>query len=126
MVALVVVEAATSAPCFDAWLLFRKTSYPATATLSVEPVHDTVIEVGVAPVFERLVGVDGGIVSFVATGHELVAAVMAAFDERLPAASYASIAILYDDPQERPEIVAVVVDVDATGGALLYDPGRSR
>ena len=51
--------------------------YPATPTLSVEAVHATVTELGVAPVACRLLGVDGAVVS-AAGGQALVEVVRVA------------------------------------------------
>jgi hypothetical protein len=66
--------------------------------LSLEAAHETLILVCVVPEAASEPGVEGGVVS----GHALVAAVVVALAERLPAASTASTATEYKVPQLRP------------------------
>ncbi len=59
--------------------------YPVTATLSLDAIHETVIEVVAVAVTAKLVGVEGACVS--AGGQGLVELVRVDFGERLPAVS---------------------------------------
>jgi hypothetical protein len=78
-----------------------------TPTLSVDALQPTVIDVVVALMTARFVGVVGACASAGGGGaaHAFVVELIVALDDRLPAASNASTERLYVAPQSRPETV---------------------
>jgi hypothetical protein len=79
--------------------------------LSVEAFQETVMDVWPMPLVDTPVGVDGGVVS----GHAAVVPATVVLAERLPAASYASTASVYEVPQASPlRVYAGAVGVAAS------------
>jgi hypothetical protein len=90
-----VVEVPVAVPTRDP---LRYRPYPVTPTLSEDAPHDNDTLVCVDDETARPDGVDGACVS---PEHAAVVTVVVAFDERLPAASKASTANVYDVPHAR-------------------------
>jgi hypothetical protein len=77
--------------------------------LSLEALHETEIDVAVAPVADRPGGALGGVVS----AHAVVVAVSVAGSERPPRTSTASTPRVYVVPHASPVTVDVVLVVEA-------------
>jgi hypothetical protein len=94
----------------------RYRPYPVTPTLSLDADQPSAMLVAVREVATTFAGEVGACVS----GQADVAPVTDALPDRLPAASYASTWNVYDVPQERLPIVALVCVVVAPAAPFRY------